>query len=539
MQRIQRPSNQLTQHELIPHATNESELERIETIYIPKFEDIRQTASNRYGTLLREIREREGLSQSELASYLKVEEALIKDLEAGSKRIYRDVHNLDLEAVPGFTDSDWLDLWTASYRDIEDDTEQNFTLIKFRIKYVENQPYYGFLLKHKVLEYSLYLRAGLSTDVAKAIESNAANTIRAAHSINQNFIARYWNHFSNAFTEEAQVILLRLSDVDVETYDIILAQSTSTTVKNGEHLTSPTPDPHGDPNTAQGTNAPELGLQPDLQQPSSQPEQYQPAPKKGVVFEPRHAKLLFEALENPDHEYRQAAEQAVRGFAEVVEQPVGGALNPEQSPQALKKEEIYEEGQPPKAGAAKAGAARTYEVVATLRQAADKTGIERDEILTTRDIEDEYNINKKLVHEYTRRGREGRPHLTPLSVRLSGGRGGQLLFRREDIEKLVANPPKPGPPKKATIYEEDQTPKTGTPETHERLITLAQASDISGVPVGTLSNYLHEGKLTRQGRQRSPAPGGGKVLIDQSELASFLSSRRPRGRPRKKPATGK
>jgi hypothetical protein len=207
--------------------------------------------------------------------------------------------------------------------------------------------------------------------------------------------------------------------------------------------------------------------------------------------------------------------------------------------QVPKKGVVYEEGQPSKKGTPEASAAKTYEVVATLRQAADKTGIERDEILTTRDIEDEYNINKKLVHEYTRRGREGRPHLTPLSVRLSGGRGGQLLFRREDIEKLVANPPKPGPPKKATIYEEDQTPKTGTPETHERLITLAQASDISGVPVGTLSNYLHEGKLTRQGRQRSPAPGGGKVLIDQSELASFLSSRRPRGRPRKKPATGK
>jgi hypothetical protein len=94
---------------------------------------------------------------------------------------------------------------------------------------------------------------------------------------------------------------------------------------------------------------------------------------------------------------------------------------------------------------------KPYQVVATLRQAGEKTGVPHDKIVTTRDIEAEYHINKKLVHEYTQRGREGRPHLTPLSVRLSGGRGGQLLFRREDIERLVANPPssyKGGRPRK-------------------------------------------------------------------------------------------
>jgi hypothetical protein len=119
--------------------------------------------------------------------------------------------------------------------------------------------------------------------------------------------------------------------------------------------------------------------------------------------------------------------------------------------QVPKKGVIYQEGQPSKKGTPEAGPVQTYEVVTTLRQAAEKTGIERDEILTTRDIEAEYHINKKLVHEYTRRGREGHPHLTPLSVRLSGGRGGQLLFRREDIERLVANPPssyKGGRPRK-------------------------------------------------------------------------------------------
>jgi hypothetical protein len=101
----------------------------------------------------------------------------------------------------------------------------------------------------------------------------------------------------------------------------------------------------------------------------------------------------------------------------------------------------------------KKSSTQSFEVVSTLRQAAEKTGIERDEILTTREIEAEYNINKKLVHEYTKRGRQGRPHLTPLPVRLKGSGlgGGQLLFRREDIERLVANPPssyKGGRPRK-------------------------------------------------------------------------------------------
>jgi transcriptional regulator with XRE-family HTH domain len=87
---------------------------------------------------------------------------------------------------------------------------------------------------------------------------------------------------------------------------------------------------------------------------------------------------------------------------------------------------------------------QSYEVVATLKQAAQKTGVSLDEILTTRDIEADYHINKKLVQEYTKRGRQGHPHLTPLDVRLAGGGGGQLLFRRGDIERIVANPPKPG-----------------------------------------------------------------------------------------------
>jgi transcriptional regulator with XRE-family HTH domain len=92
---------------------------------------------------------------------------------------------------------------------------------------------------------------------------------------------------------------------------------------------------------------------------------------------------------------------------------------------------------------------KSYEVVATLRDAAERTGVADDDILTTSEIEADYHINKKLVHEYTKRGRKGQPHLTPLGVRLArGGGSSQLLFRREDIERIVTDPPKTGRPPK-------------------------------------------------------------------------------------------
>jgi len=186
---------------------------------------------------------------------------------------------------------------------------------------------------------------------------------------------------------------------------------------------------------------------------------------------------------------------------------------------------------------------KSYEVVATLRDAAERAGVADGEILTTSEIEAEYSINRKLVHEYTKRGRRGRPHLTPLSVRLGGERGGsaQLLFRRGYIERIVANPPKTGRPRKAEVLKPVPSQRLErleqqSTESSERLMTLAEASEISGIRIGTLSNYLHEGKLTRRGRQRYPAPGGGKVLVDLDEVRSL--QKRPVGRPRKNPATG-
>src|SRR5687767_1855063 len=46
-------------------------------------------------------------------------------------------------------------------------------------------------------------------------------------------------------------------------------------------------------------------------------------PMQRVVFDRRHIDLFNAALENPDHEHRRAAEQAMRGFTLAVEKPKG------------------------------------------------------------------------------------------------------------------------------------------------------------------------------------------------------------------------
>jgi ribosomal protein S6--L-glutamate ligase len=87
---------------------------------------------------------------------------------------------------------------------------------------------------------------------------------------------------------------------------------------------------------------------------------------------------------------------------------------------------------------------QSYEIVTTLRQAAEKTGVPLEEIMTTRDIQAEFDIKKARVNRWSRSG-----HLMPLPVRLKGsGEGGQRVYRRSDIEGVVANPPKGGRPPK-------------------------------------------------------------------------------------------
>jgi hypothetical protein len=73
-----------------------------------------------------------------------------------------------------------------------------------------------------------------------------------------------------------------------------------------------------------------------------------------------------------------------------------------------------------------------------------------------------------------------------------------------------------------------QEPPAGSGVIYERgrIMTVAEASRVSGVKLGTLHNDLNDGKLTVRGRIFSPAPGGGKVLVDLDQVMSL--PRRPK-----------
>jgi hypothetical protein len=110
---------------------------------------------------------------------------------------------------------------------------------------------------------------------------------------------------------------------------------------------------------------------------------------------------------------------------------------------------IYERDSTPERKPPPQGSAQTYEVVTSLQEAAEKSGVPVEEIMTVRDIEAEWNINQGRIHGWMRGGRHGYAHLSPLPFRLGGVKGSaQHLFLRGDVEKIVANPPKGGRPPK-------------------------------------------------------------------------------------------
>ena len=65
----------------------------------------------------------------------------------------------------------------------------------------------------------------------------------------------------------------------------------------------------------------------------------------------------------------------------------------------------------------------------------------------------------------------------------------------------------------------------------EDLITLADAATRFGLPLGTLKGWVHRGHLPSKDRVTFPAPGGGKLLVDEHDVAYLVDTPPTRGRP--------
>lgn len=79
----------------------------------------------------------------------------------------------------------------------------------------------------------------------------------------------------------------------------------------------------------------------------------------------------------------------------------------------------------------------------------------------------------------------------------------------------------------------EETVRTVVTTLEPKPITIEEAAKRYDVPPGTLYWWLHRGHLHEVGRLTFPAPGGGKVLIDEGELQALLRNPPKPGRPPK------
>lgn len=77
-----------------------------------------------------------------------------------------------------------------------------------------------------------------------------------------------------------------------------------------------------------------------------------------------------------------------------------------------------------------------------------------------------------------------------------------------------------------------QSPDGQLPLIPRDLITLAEASGRFSISVGALRNWVTRGRLEIRGREQFRARGGGKILIDATDVENLIQNPPRPGRPR-------
>jgi transcriptional regulator with XRE-family HTH domain len=274
---------------------------------------------SRLGIMIREIRERAGLTQEAFAKLLSLREASVRRLEAGSSRLLsKSSFYQRLRDVPGFTDLDVTNLLLSQVY-----ASDWFTAINQR-------------------EHTTYTQ--LRSEAIAAIDKHLFNYYPGDLDPHE--------PIQLAFSDDFSIVCGILPDrkrrylvISVVDYDTIRSQTVSTWMESGELLPSLEPEQQGDPSAIQGRNAPEPGLE----QPSLGAEARKPASpertgrrKRGVVYErelaqfkreylQESAKLLSEllitTLQNSDDPLSPVAEEALRIFTKAALKEKGITLN--------------------------------------------------------------------------------------------------------------------------------------------------------------------------------------------------------------------
>jgi transcriptional regulator with XRE-family HTH domain/DNA-binding transcriptional MerR regulator len=221
--------------------------------------------ATQFGSLLREFRERAGLDQSQLASLLEVSDLLIQKLEGGKRKPPHDLRFYhQLRRVPGFTGAD-------------------------------------------ITRLAIIARSNPEWDYKPPLEPQAVR----AGVLTQKFSKSRTSSPQRGRVEEAHVPLTTFVHTDTTGLATLLERSPSPILDFPSTFVPIREILDHYPHTSVPEHARQVVAEGKFQEAK--------AGKTGVVFDSSQAGLLFDALSNPDHKYRQRAVQLVRRFNAAVE----------------------------------------------------------------------------------------------------------------------------------------------------------------------------------------------------------------------------
>jgi transcriptional regulator with XRE-family HTH domain len=419
-----------------------------------------------FAILLREIRKRAGLTPSKLASYLNGKVSLIKEWEAGSSEPPLDPAFYErFRVIPGFSDSDIALLLEAAEADRA--TEELGKLLA--------------QLSNDYAKLGMYVSAAKTSGKSRLL-GRVINEVldQTGSEIRTSYSQIIWEgvselprmvtlHFAKALLAEMEG---NTKQAEEEAQDILIK-----TLHVGANIRL-----RVKPEIPLRIHYPHKSV-PDHAARLVGEGKWEQVPKQ-VVYQRDQANLFIEALDNPDHKYRQQAIQLVRRFNAAVEK---------QKVQALVKDKGILMGQASRKYGIPATTLSDWaekEVITVLHRGQTTQGIYLDEEAVARAA--------PVYHEAKQQGAQAIRRLRQLQ---------ESQQQRKPEEKVV----------------------------EPKLITLKGAEETYGVPYETLRSWYRSGHLPLKGREVFHTHGGGKILVNEQDVIRLKNQPPARGKPPIKP----
>ncbi len=153
----------------------------------------------------------------------------------------------------------------------------------------------------------------------------------------------------------------------------------------------------------------------------------------------------------------------------------------------------------------------------TIDEVVAKTEPNPEDLATVNEAAKEFALSASTIHTWIHAN-----HLSRHGFRHTEAGRPALLVDKTEVATLKANPPKNGRPRKTNFHSK-----------LEDLVTLDAASADTDLKVERIYGWTKRGILAIHARKRSPAPGGGMILVDINEVRALKDNPPKNGRPRK------